>query len=299
MSKGTVIAIGGPTASGKTQAAVEIALAMNTEIISADSRQFYREMSIGTARPTALETDQVKHHFVGHMSITESMSAGVFADEALPVLNALLDRTGCAVVVGGSGLYMDALCYGLDPLPPSDAKLRAELERRVAATGLEDLVEELTALDPVTVRKVDTQNPHRVIRALEICLLTGKPLSKQKQGVHGNRPERDFDLRKVAIHWEREELYKRINTRVDRMMKDGLLDEVCSLIEHRHLPALNTVGYKELFLYLDAKSSLDDAVSKIKQHTRNYAKRQLTWMRRTNDWEWFARQNIVRSVTAR
>jgi len=285
MPKGTLIAVGGPTASGKTAAAIAIAKKLNTEIISADSRQFYAEMSIGTARPTPDEMKAVRHHFVGHLNVTDHLSAGAFADQALPVVIDLLERTGYAVVVGGSGLYMDALCYGLDDLPRKDAALREELNARLNANGLEDLVKELSQLDPASIDTIDIQNPHRVMRAIEVSRISGKPFSSLKKG-RKVRPE--FALRKLAMAWDREILYQRINKRVDMMITQGLEDEVRSLLPYRNEPTLNTVGYKELFTAFDGNCSIEEAIEKIKQHTRNYAKRQLTWMRRDADWEWIS-----------
>jgi tRNA dimethylallyltransferase len=290
MEQGTLIAVGGPTASGKTAVSIELAKVLGTEIISADSRQFFKEMSIGTARPSTEEMAGIVHHFVGHLSITECMSAGAFAEAALPISTGLIQKTGSAICVGGSGLYMDALCYGLNIAAPADDRLRQELSARLNTDGIEALVQELEELDPACIPDLDTKNPHRVMRALEICLVTGKPFSEQKKE-RTVRPE--FKLRKVAINWNREQLYDRINQRVDGMMDDGLLDEVNALLPYRDLPALNTVGYKELFAHLDGACGLEEAVEKIKQHTRNYAKRQITWMRRHSDWEWFEPGTLI------
>jgi tRNA dimethylallyltransferase len=278
---GTLIVIGGPTASGKTQVAARLAKELGTEVISADSRQFYRAMRIGTARPTEAELLGVKHHFLGHLELQETWSAGTFARAAEPVLQDLLERNGTAVMVGGSGLYIDALLYGLDPLPLSDEKVRAELQERLRTEGLHGLVDQLRALDPDHWNTIDRDNPHRVIRALEVCLVSGKPYSVQR-----TTPEERSDMRilRFALGMPRHELYARINARVDRMIADGLLEEARSLLPDRALNALNTVGYKELFDHFDGRLSLHEAIALIKQHTRNYAKRQLTWLRRDERW---------------
>jgi tRNA dimethylallyltransferase len=278
----TLIVIGGPTASGKTQVAAMVAKALGTEVISADSRQFYRAMRIGTARPIESELMGVKHHFLGHLELQETWSAGTFARAAEPVLQDLLERHGIAVVVGGSGLYIDALLFGLDPLPLSDEKVRAELQERLRTEGLQALVDHLRALDPDHWNNIDRDNPHRVIRALEVCLVSGKPYSTQR-----STPQQRTDLRvlRSALDLPRHELYARINTRVDRMITDGLMEEARTLLPHRALNALNTVGYKELFEHFDGRHSLDEAIALIKQHTRNYAKRQLTWLRRDGTWK--------------
>lgn len=285
MAAPTLVIIGGPTASGKTDAGIALAKRFGTEVISADSRQFYRAMRIGTARPLEQELGGVRHHFIGHLGIEETWSAGRFAREAEPVLQELLARHGIAVLVGGSGLYIDALVKGLDPLPVSDPRLRERLQRRIETGGLPDLLKELERLDPATATRIDRSNPHRVIRALEVCLLTGKPFSDQRSGAEDRA---DMRLARIAMDLPREALYARIEARVDRMMGEGLLEEARSLLPYRALNALQTVGYKELFLHFDGQLGLADAVALIKQHTRNYAKRQLTWLRRDAAWKWFA-----------
>jgi tRNA dimethylallyltransferase len=281
----TLIIIGGPTASGKTDAGIALAKHFGTEVISADSRQFYRDMRIGTARPLEHELSGVKHHFLGHLEISETWSAGRFAREAEPVLQELVTTNGTAVLVGGSGLYIDALVKGLDPLPVSDPRLRERLQRRISTGGLEELLGELARLDPPTAARIDSSNPHRVIRALEVCMLTGKPFSEQRSGA---KDRDDLRIVRIAMELPREELYARIEARVDRMMAEGLLDEARSLLPHRDLNALQTVGYREFFQHLDGALSLDDAIALIKQHTRNYAKRQITWLRRDAGWRWLA-----------
>ncbi len=278
---GCLIVIGGPTASGKTQVAAQVAKELGTEVISADSRQFYRAMRIGTARPTEAELLGVKHHFLGHLELSETWSAGTFARAAEPVLQELRERNGTAVLVGGSGLYLDAVLHGLDPLPLSDEQVRALLQDRLRSEGLPALVEQLHQLDPAHWSTMDRDNPHRVIRALEVCLVSGKPYSTQRSA-----PEQRADMRilRFSLELPRNDLYSRINTRVDRMITDGLAEEARALLPHRSLNALNTVGYKEIFAHFDGHRSLNEAVALIKQHTRNYAKRQMTWLRREPSW---------------
>lgn len=279
-----LIVIGGPTASGKTQAAAQLAKHYGTEVISADSRQFYRAMRIGTARPSGAELLGVRHHFLGHLELEDSWSAGHFAREAEPVLQELLASHGIAVLVGGSGLYIDALVKGMDPLPLSDPRLRERLQARQKQHGLEVLVKELEMHDAITAAKIDRSNPHRVIRALEVCLLTGKPFSEQHSGAADRE---DVRLVRIAMDLPREDLYHRIDARVDAMLEHGLVEEARSLLPHRELNALKTVGYRELFQHFDGALTLDEAVALIKQHTRNYAKRQMTWLRR-DKWTWLS-----------
>jgi len=291
----TLIVISGPTASGKTSAAVALAKQYNTEVISADSRQFYRAMRIGTARPTEQELLGVKHHFLGHLELEETWSAGAFARAAEPVLQELLARTGVAVLVGGSGLYIDALIKGLDPLPVTDVRLRDRLQRRMEQEGLTALVDELKQHDPATWDRIDKQNPHRVLRALEVCLLTGKAYSEQR-----NAPQYRSDMRivRVAMDLPRSELYERIDKRVDSMVDEGLVEEARSLLPFRQHNALRTVGYRELFMHFDGELTQADAIALIKQHTRNYAKRQMTWLRRDQDWKWCDPKDVEGMIAA-
>ncbi|MBL0126235.1 MAG: tRNA (adenosine(37)-N6)-dimethylallyltransferase MiaA [Flavobacteriales bacterium] len=293
MDKGTLIVIGGATASGKTDAAVQLALHFGTDVISADSRQFYRAMRIGTARPQEAELLGVPHHFLGHLEITETWSAGRFAREAETVLQRIIAEKGIAVLVGGSGLYIDALTKGLDPLPLSDPRLRETLRRRLDQHGLEPLLKELYALDPATHERIDRNNPHRILRALEVCLLTGKRYSDQRTD-----PSDRTDLRLIHLAMEipREQLYQRIEARVDRMITEGLIEEARGLIPHREQNALRTVGYRELFDHFDGTFDLDEAIALIKQHTRNYAKRQMTWLRRDASWTWIAAADHERRI---
>lgn len=284
MSRPTLIVIGGPTASGKTSAAVALAKHFGTEVLSADSRQFYRAMRIGTARPSEDELHGVKHHFLGHLDLEKTWSAGAFARAAEPVLQELLATHGFAVLVGGSGLYIDALIKGLDPLPVTDVRLRERLQKRLEHEGLPALVAELKQHDAATWERIDKQNPHRVLRALEVCLITGKPYSEQR-----NAPQDRTDMRivRIAMDLPRTELYERIDARVDQMVAQGLVEEARSLLPFREHNALRTVGYRELFMHFDGELSLPDSIALIKQHTRNYAKRQMTWLRRDADWSWY------------
>jgi len=279
-----LIVIGGPTASGKTAVAANVATHFGTEVISADSRQFYHAMRIGTARPTETELLGVKHHFLGHLDLQETWSAGEFARQAEPVLQDILARHGTAVMVGGSGLYIDAVCNGLDAIPPTDQRERGRLQELFRTEGLQPLLDRLKELDPESWRIIDRNNPHRVIRALEVCLTSGKPFSAQRTGP---RQREDLHILRIALDPLRTELYARIDARVDRMVADGIVEEARALLPHRHLNALNTVGYKELFAHFDGAMDLSAAVVLIKQHTRNYAKRQMTWLRRDPAWSYY------------
>ncbi len=279
--KGTLVVIGGPTASGKTHVAVSLGKHFSTEVISADSRQFYRAMRIGTARPGEEELLGVPHHFLGHLELEQTWSAGEFARAAEPVLQRILERTGIALLVGGSGLYIDALLKGLDPLPAGDTRIRHQLQERFQKEGLHPLLEQLQELDEATWERIDRSNPHRVIRALEVCLSSGRPYSEQRTA-----PQDRTDVRivRIAMEWSRKELYERIDQRVDRMIDDGLVDEARSLLPFREFNALRTVGYRELFGHFDGDLTREQAISAIKQHSRNYAKRQVTWTRRESTW---------------
>ena len=279
--KGLLVVIGGPTASGKTHVAATLAKHFGTEVISGDSRQFYRAMRIGTARPAHEELLGVKHHFLGHLELKETWSAGEFARQAEPVLQELLKQHGIAVLVGGSGLYLDALTNGLDAMPLVDHAVRERLQHRFQQHGLQDLLKELARLDPEISRVIDRQNPQRVIRALEVCIASGRPYSAQRIGP---RQREDLRIVRIALDLPRGELYARIDARVDRMIADGLEEEARSLLPYRELNALRTVGYREFFGHFDGKTGREEAIEQIKQHTRNYAKRQLTWLRREKSW---------------
>ncbi|MEO8734334.1 MAG: tRNA (adenosine(37)-N6)-dimethylallyltransferase MiaA [Flavobacteriales bacterium] len=288
---GTLVVIGGPTASGKTRMAATLAKHYGTEVISGDSRQFYGEMRIGTARPTEDELLGVKHHFIGHLELAETWSAGEFARQAEAVLQELLAKHKIAVLVGGSGLYLDSLCNGLDPMPMVDHAVRERLQHRFQQHGLEDLLAELDRLDPTISEVIDRNNPQRVIRAVEVCLVSGRPFSAQHSG---HRQRNDLRIVRIALDVPRTELYSHIDARVDAMISAGLEDEARSLLLHRELNALRTVGYREFFEHFDGRLSRDEAIELIKQHTRNYAKRQMTWLRREHAWQWIKPADIDR-----
>lgn len=274
----------GPTASGKTSIGIELAQWLGTEIISADSRQVYREMNIGTAKPTADQLEAVKHHLVGHVSVTQNYNAGQFEKDALEILARIFNNRQYALLVGGSGMYIDALSQGLDELPDSDPVTRQALKEQLEASGIESLQEELRKCDPSYFNTVDLHNPSRLMRALEVFRITGKPYSSFRKG---KKAKRDFNIIKIGLLIQRQELMDRIANRTDAMMRMGLLEEVKSLLPLRSFNALNTVGYKELFEYLDGRCALEEAVEKIKINTRRYAKRQMTWFRKDAEIHWF------------
>lgn len=286
----TLIVICGPTASGKTKAAIEVAKAFDAEIISADSRQFYREIPIGTAAPNRDELSEIKHHFVGFLSVEDTYNVSDYESDVIKFLNEYFKRKKTAVMVGGSGLFIDAVCNGLDEMPDVDASVREKVTRLFDEGGIVKLQTELARLDPDFFAVVDKNNPRRLQRALEVSLQTGLPYSsfRTEKKVH-----RDFNIVKLAIRCERNILIDRINKRVDEMMKNGLLDEAKMMFPKRHLNSLNTVGYKELFEYFDGKISLEEAVEKIKTSTRQYAKRQMTWLRKKTDCQWFELVNLT------
>jgi len=279
-----LISVVGPTAIGKTLLSIKLAKHFNTEIISADSRQFFREMQIGTAAPTTEELESVKHHFIHHKSIEDNYNVGAFERDALERLDSLFKSHKVVIMVGGSGLYVDAVTKGLDDFPKVDSKIREELNKKLETKGLMSLQEQLKVLDVQTYNTIAINNPHRVIRALEICIGTNKPYSSY---LNQKKTKRSFKTITIGLTAEREIIYNRINQRVDKMMENGLLDEVKNLLPYRDLNALNTVGYKELFSYLNGEWTLDFAVSEIKKNSRRFAKRQLTWFRKDNSILWF------------
>lgn len=287
--RGTLIVIGGPTGSGKSALAVEIAKHFGAPIISTDSRQVYRNMAIGTAQPTKEELAAVKHYFIADREVEDDFNCGRYEVEALALLNKLFTEYEYVVAVGGSGLYIQALCSGMDALPEADEKIRAGLKQRLEKEGLESLFTELQRLDPAYAEVVDRCNPARVMRALEVCISTGRPYSEQRSGTITERP---FNIIKIATDMPRDILYERINKRVDIMVKDGLVEEVRNLYPKRELNALQTVGYRELFDYFDGKCSLNEAIELIKRNSRRYAKRQMTWFRRDEEFRWFAPNDI-------
>ncbi len=280
----TLIVIVGPTAIGKTSLSLTLAKYFDCEIVSADSRQFYKEMSIGTAVPSLDELKQVRHHFIQHKSIKELYTVGDFEKDALERLNTLFTNNTYAILVGGSGLYIDAVTKGLDSFPEVDIEIREKLKSTYKNSGIESLQNKLKILDPNYYNQVDLQNTHRVMRALEVCLSSGKPYSSFLTTPKKNRP---FDIIKIGITADRQVIYDRINERVDMMIEKGLVNEVKNLYKDRSLNALNTVGYKEIFNYLDGTWDLNFTISEIKKNTRRFAKRQLTWFRKDPDIKWF------------
>jgi tRNA dimethylallyltransferase len=290
-----LIVIAGPTAVGKTATAIKLAQQLKTEIISADSRQFYREMSIGTAKPDAEELAEAKHHFINSHSITENFTVGDFEKQALQLLNELFKIHDQVIMVGGSGLFIQAVTQGFDDLPTVDPEIREHLNHELVEKGIERLQKKLKEADPDYYNQVDLNNPQRLIRALEVFEATGKPFSSYRKAVINSRP---FESIKIVLDLPREALYDRINRRVDIMVDQGLVDEVRSLLPYRHLNALNTVGYSELFDYFDGKTDLDTAISLIKQNTRHFAKRQLTWFRKDKEVKWLdaSAENLIESI---
>jgi tRNA dimethylallyltransferase len=284
MSSKNLIVIVGPTAVGKTAMSIAIAKAFDCPVVSADSRQFFKEMNIGTAKPTETEIEGVTHYFINSHSITDDFNVGKYETEAIALLEKLFQTNEKVILVGGSGLYIDAVCKGFDELPEADDEIRNKINSLLKTDGIEGLQKLLKELDISYYNKVDLQNPQRVSRALEVCLTTGKPYSELRKG---KVKKRNFNIIKVGINTSRELLYDRINKRVDEMMKDGLLNEVKSLQDHKHLNALQTVGYKELFDHLENNLDLNSAIELIKQNSRRFAKRQLTWFHRDEEIKWF------------
>jgi tRNA dimethylallyltransferase len=284
VSNKTLIVIVGPTAIGKTSLAIQLARHFKTEIISADSRQFFKEMEIGTAKPSVEELAAAPHHFINSHSIQTLFSTGDFEIEAMKTITSLFKNHDQVVMVGGSGLYINAVCNGLDDLPETDLSVRERLNHVFAEQGLEEIKNQLRAADPEYYDKVDQANPQRMIRGLEFFLSTGTKLSSH---LTNSKKVRPFKILKIGLNMDRSLLYQQINHRVDLMMEAGLLDEVRRLAPHKGLNALNTVGYSELFQYLDAELTLQEAVEQIKQNTRRFAKRQLTWFRKDPDTQWF------------
>ena len=280
-----LLVVVGPTGSGKTDLSIRLACHYAAPILSTDSRQVYRGMPIGTAQPSAEQLQAVEHHFIASHDLKDNLNCGEYEVQALARLEELFVSCDYVVAVGGSGLYVRALCEGMDDLPQADEALRAELGRRLASEGLEALAEQLRELDPAYYEAVDRSNPARVVRALEVCFQTGRPYSEQRTG--GRRP-RPFGIVKIGIDLSREVLYDRIDRRVDQMLADGLEAEARALYPYRALNALQTVGYKEFFDYFDGRIGYAGAVELIKRNSRRYAKRQLTWFRRDPEIRWFA-----------
>lgn len=284
MKNNYLISIVGPTAIGKTSLSIKLAQHFKTEIISADSRQFYKEMSIGTAVPSQTELESAAHHFIHHKSIEEDYNVGAFERESISKLEDLFNNYEVVIMVGGSGLYVDAVTKGMDDFPKIDPKIRSGLNMQLKKDGLSSLQEQLQVLDIESFNSIAIDNPHRVIRALEVCIGTGKPYSSY---LKNHKTQRIFNTISIGLTAERELIYHRINERVDKMLKEGLLLEVKALLTKQQLNALNTVGYKELFNYFNGEWTLDFAVSEIKKNTRRFAKRQLTWFRKDESITWF------------
>lgn len=284
----TLIVVAGPTASGKTVAAIQLARHFNTVVISADSRQFFREMTIGTAKPTADELAAVPHYFINSHSVTELFSVGDFERDCIALLNKLFVVHDTVILAGGSGLYIKAVTEGFDEIPDADKAIRDKLNAALALNGIEPLQEQLKEVDPSYYDEADINNPQRVIRALEVYESTGKPFSSYRTSKLNKRP---FNIVKIGLNMPRERLYDRINMRVDNMIKDGLIEEAAALMPYRQYNALNTVGYSELFDYFDGLTDKEAAIASIKQNTRRFAKRQLTWFRKDNEFVWFDASN--------
>jgi len=280
----TLIVITGPTAVGKTALCLDVAKHFHIPIINADSRQIFRELKIGTAPPTEAQMQQVHHDFVGILGLDDYYSASLFEQQVLELLGRQFLSSDYALMAGGSMMYIDAVCDGIDDIPTIDDQTRTTMKQRLADEGLEALCDELRQRDPEYYEIVDRQNPRRVVHALEICLMTGKTYTSFRKREKRQRP---FSIIKVGLNRPREELYERINRRVDQMMADGLLEEARALYPKRHLNALNTVGYKELFDYIDGRWPLEEAVERIKGNTRRYARKQLTWFKKDENIRWF------------
>lgn len=279
-----LIVLTGPTAVGKTAVSLDIARHYGIPVINADSRQIYRELQIGTARPTEAQMLNIPHYFVGSLSLNDYYSASLFEQQVLSLLKELMTKSNYALLSGGSMMYIDAVCDGIDDIPTIDDATRALMKQRLADEGLEALCKELKRLDPDYYEVVDLQNPRRVVHALEICTMTGKTYTSFRKK---EKRERPFDIIKIGLNRPREELYDRINRRVDQMVADGLLEEAKALYPMKSLNALNTVGYKELFDYFNGRWSLDEAIERIKGNTRRYARKQLTWFKKDERIRWY------------
>jgi len=282
--KKKLIIIFGPTGVGKTDLTISLAKKLNTEIISCDSRQFYKELSIGTAAPTTEQLSEVKHHLVHHISIHDYYNVSRFEQDSLKILNELFKQKDVVLMTGGSMMYIDVICNGIDNIPDIDPEIREHYKEILAKGDLDSLRFELKQVDPEYYKTVDLKNGKRIIRGLEVFAQTGKPFSSFRSS---QKKQRDFEIVKIGLNRERQELYERINKRVDIMMKNGLLQEAEKYYPYKELNALNTVGYKELFSYMDGEISLEKAIELIKRNTRRYAKRQLSWFNRYTDTKWY------------
>lgn len=289
IKRGTLIVIAGPTGSGKSALAVRIAQHYNAPIISTDSRQFYRGLAIGTAQPTKEELAAAKHYFIADREVEDDFNSGKYETEALRLLDKLFKDNEYVVAVGGSGLYIQALCDGMDAMPEANDEVRQQLKERLQDEGLAVLADELRQRDPEYYDRVDRSNPARVMRALEVCIVTGRTYTEQRSG---EKAERSFNIIKIATDMPRDILYDRINRRVDMMVAEGLVEEARRVYHKRHLNALQTVGYREMFDYFDGITTLDEAIELIKRNSRHYAKRQMTWFRRDTQFSWFAPSDL-------
>jgi len=283
----TLIVVAGPTGIGKTDFSISLAQKLNTEIISCDSRQMFRELKIGTAVPEEAQLKAVKHHFIGNCSIHDYYNASMFEFEVIDLLQTLFQTHNEVVMTGGSGLYINAVCYGIDDLPTIDNELREELHNKWITYGIETLRFELKKLDPDYYAIADLSNPKRLLKALEVCYMTGKPYSSFRTA---QRKERNFNCLRICLQRDREELYNIVDKRVDKMVEAGLVEEAQRFLEFKLLNSLNTVGYKELFPYFEGEYSLEKAIELIKRNTRHYVKRQLSWFHRDGNWNWFHRE---------
>jgi tRNA dimethylallyltransferase len=283
LSKKHLLVIAGPTAVGKTSMAIELALHFKTEIVSADSRQFYKEMIIGTAKPSEEELAKVKHHFINNLSIEQEYTAGIYETEALALLDILFQKHDVVVLTGGSGLFIKTLCEGMDDIPEVENNIREQLNKEFEKNGLEELLKELAVKDPTYYETVDRSNPVRIIRALEVCRGTGKSFSSFRTSVKKERP---FNIIKIGLKRDREELYQRIDQRMDQMLEEGLVEEAKGLYPLKELNALQTVGYSEIFGYIDGLYDYYEMVRLLKRNSRRYAKRQLTWFGKDQEYKW-------------
>lgn len=285
----TLVVLLGPTGVGKTEMALQIAEHLQSPIINADSRQLFAEIPIGTAAPTKEQQERVKHYFVGTLHLTDYYSAAKYEEDVLQLLNQLFNQQQMALLSGGSMMYIDAVCQGIDDIPTVDEATRRLMKRKLETEGLDALVAELKVLDPEHYKIVDLHNPRRVIHALEICHMTGNTYTSYRKNTKKIRP---FNIIKIGLNRPREEMYERINNRVLEMMNQGLIEEAKAVYPQKGLNALNTVGYKELFAYFDGDISLDDAILKIQSNTRQYMRKQVTWFKRDNQIKWFSPTNI-------
>ncbi len=288
-----LVTIIGPTAIGKTDLAIKIAEFYKTEIVSADSRQFYRELNIGTAKPSSSELSKIKHHLINNKSIHEQYNINDFEKDAIESINSIFKKNKVAVLVGGSGLFINSVLYGLDEIPEIDENIRNSLYSDMDSLGIKTLQEKLKLLDPNSYENIDIDNPRRLIRALEVTIGSGKPYSSF---LKKTKKTRNFNVITIGLNQDRAELYEKINTRVDNMIKDGLIDEVKGLLELKNLKTLNTIGYSEVFKYIDGVYSKDECINEIKKNTRRYAKRQLTWFKSIENVKWVSPNYDLKDV---